>query len=573
MHCITVFPILKKTFADTLTYWTKESCQVGEVIQVKVQNRNIWAVVDSIIPIHEAKEYIKSQTFVIKKIDQIIKTEYFSREFILAVLDTSQYYCKPFGEVFAELVPKNILEKIEDLEPQPHTVAKSTHTTQYIQEPTSMRIDKIKEIVTDNTFILSPIKTHASYLKAQDLKNIILPIDSYKLDQADQPICILELASSEYYRHMRKDFDVRFFIRSFCKRKHIQLIESDTLLPIYREEVKGKLNYTISEKPKLHMIDLTESGKAKIKSKENHKLNLKHFSPELLSLIKHCEKKKESILLYTVRKGFSAQTVCGDCNTVFSCPTCKKPFRLRERTDTGEKMYICDTCNTSETTNRTCAVCGSWNLTPLGTSTEVVREELATITDLPIIIIDSNNQTKSSAAKVLKNKDAATIYIGTELMLTQSQSQTFDYSAIVSLESLLALPSRTAEFDAARVVYTLMERTTKDVLIQTRNPKHPLWKAVENKNWKPLIESIRTSTEELHQPPFGTHVQLHSKLNTDTIYMYLKKYVSVQKTERFDRKVLHMFFKPGEWPNSMIYPYLKSLPSSVIVEVDRTNFI
>lgn len=572
MHCITVFPILKTTFSDTLTYWTKETCAVGDVIQVKIQSRNVWAVVDSIVPIQQAKEYIKSQTFVIKKIDTIIKTDRFSREFILAVLDTSQYYVKPFGEIFSELVPKKILEHLEEHTITPSEKSSETYAVQYIQDSTIQRINQIKEIATENTFILSPIKTHSAFLKAAGLKNLILPIDLYKLDQTSDPTLVMELTSSEYYRHMRKDFDVRFFVRSFCKRKHIQLIESDTLLPIYKEEIKENLNYTIPTKPKLHMIDLTESGRAKIKAKENLKLNLKHFSPELAALIKHCEKKKESILLYTVRKGFSSQTVCGDCSTVLSCPTCKNPLRLKEAADKS-KIFICDTCNTVDTTNRACSNCQSWNLIPLGASTEAVREELETLTDLPIVVIDSNNQTKSSAAKALKHRDQATVYIGTELLLTQSQSLSFDYSAIVSLESLLALPSRTAEFDAARVIYTLMERTTSDVLVQTRNPTHPLWKAVKEKNWQPLIETIKETTKALNQPPFYTHVQIHSKMNTDTIYTYLKQYVSIQKTEQGDKKVLHMFFKPTEWPNSVIYPYLKSLPKSVIVDVDRTSFI
>lgn len=572
MHCITVFPILKTTFSDTLTYWTKELCQVGDVIQVKIQSRNVWAVIDSIVPIQQAKEYIKSQSFTIKKIEQIVKTEYFSREFILAVLDTSQYYVKPFGEVFSELVPKKILENLKEHEHNSALKSTDAKQTQYIQEPTAARIKILKDKVEENTFVLSPIKTHSTFLKTSGLKNTILPIDLYKLDREVEPILIMELASSEYYRHMRKDFDYRFFVRVFSRRKNIQLIESDTLLPLYAHEVKEKLNFSIGNKPKLHMIDLTESGKAKVKAKENPKLNLKHFSPELAALIKHCEKHDQSILLYTVRKGFSSQTICADCSTALSCPTCKNPLRLKE-TESKDKIFICDTCDTVDTTNRTCSNCGGWNLIPLGASTEAVREELETLTDLPVVIIDSNNQTKSSAAKALKNKDTATIYLGTELLLTQSQSQTFDYSAIVSLESLLALPSRTAEFDAARVIYTLMERTTSDMLVQTRNPTHPIWKAVKEKSWQSLLESIRETSEKLNQPPFYTHVQIHSKMNTSTIYEYLKRFVPILQTTQGEKTVLHIFFKPTEWPNSIIYPYLKSLPKNVIVDVDRTSFI
>ncbi len=573
MHCITVFPILKTTFSDTLTYWTKELCHVGDIIQVKIQNRTVWAVVDSIVPIQQAKEYIKSQTFTIKKIEQIVRAHSFSREFILAVLDTAQYYVKPFGEVLAELVPKKILEHLEQYIAVPATHIDNTKLkTRYMQIPLPARVEAITQIYTENTWTLSPIKTHVAYLKKAGLEHVIMPIDLYRLDQAHSPTLIMELASSEYYRHMRKDFDYRFFVRSFAKHKNIQLIESDALLPLYTENHTDTLDYTIPSKPTIHLVDMTESGKTKIKSKEKLNTKLHHISPGLAALIKHCEKHDQSLMLYTVRKGFSAQTVCADCATVVSCTTCKRPLRITETPHVG-KIFTCDTCNTTNTTNSTCIHCGGWNLVSLGASTESVREELQALTDLPIVLIDSNNQTKSSAAKALKQHKTATIYLGTELLLTQSHGTVFDYSAIVSLESMLALPSRTAEFDAIRVIYTLMERTERDVLIQTRNPKHPIWQAVAQKNWKPLVDDIQTIARETQQPPWSVHIQIHSKTHIDTIYEYLKRFTTVYKTMQADHTTLHLFFKPQEWPHPAIYPYLKSVPKYVHIYVDRTSFI
>ncbi len=578
MQCITVFPILKRTFTDTLMYWSSIPCAVGDVIQVKMQNRNIWAVVDEVIPVHQAKEYIKSQTFTIRKIDTLIKTDAFSREFILAVLDTARYYVRPFGEVFSELVPKKILENLESVsqEKQKNTTSPTLPTTHYIQAPLSERIETIKQLQLANpdTYIVVPIKTHEAYLKKAGCSPVLMPIDLYRLDQspAEKTICVLELASSEYYRHLRKDFDIRFFLRAFCKRKKITLYESDTILPIYATRpAETLLPAPLSTTPTLHLIDMTESGRAKVKTKQDLQKKSFLFSPELISLIRFCEKKKESLLLYTVRKGLSHQTVCADCKHLLSCTTCQKPLHLKDLN--GEKMYVCDSCHTTQTANLACPICSGWNLIPFGTHTEILREELEQITDMPIVIIDSNNQTKSSAKKALQKKDS-TLYIGTELLLTQSIDQQYTHSAIISLESLLGLPSRNAEFDAARVIYTLMERTTKDLLIQTRNPAHPIWQAIKQKDWQPLISHIYTDTEEAKLPPYNTHIQISARSKElDQIRSYIQRYTPVQTTTHQNREILHMFFEHGAWPDLHIYPYLKTVPASIDIQVDKTNFV
>ena len=69
MKCIKVYPILKKTLSDSLTYWINEDVEIADIIEAPLQNRKIWVVVDSVISVNEAKEYIKSQNFTIRKIE------------------------------------------------------------------------------------------------------------------------------------------------------------------------------------------------------------------------------------------------------------------------------------------------------------------------------------------------------------------------------------------------------------------------------------------------------------------------------------------------------------------------
>lgn len=573
MHCITVLPILKKTFTDTLLYWSDQPCSVGDIIQIKIQTRTVWAVVESIATIQQAKEYIKSRTFTIKRLERIIKSNAFSRQFILSVLDTSRYYVRNFGEIFSELVPKKILESLEDVRPAVSSADHKKPKISHIQLPLSERLERLKTTISENTFILCPTKNHKEFLKKKGLTNVFLPIDLYKLDTISYDACVLELASSEYYRHIRKDFDVRFFVRTLCTRKAIPLTESDTLLPLYRDPIQEVLNFTIPKKPDIFAVDMHESGKGKVKKREAPSFKSQFISPELLALIFHCQKNNESILLYTVRKGFSTQTMCSDCKTVLSCPTCKRPYRLIERENA--KIYTCDHCHTTETTNLICPVCGNWNLIPLGASTEAVKEELQKMIDMDIVIIDSNNETKASAKKKLQQKKTGTIYIGTELVLTQSYDTQFTYSAIISVESLLALPSRVAEIDAVRVIYTLMERTTETVLVQMRNSNHSIWDALTKHSWQDVYTQIQNDTKTLQLPPYRTHIQIQTKNSADLTVLekYISKHSSVQKTEYQNKETLHILLEKEKWPDTHIYSYLKSAPSSIDIQVDKAGFM
>lgn len=580
MQCITVFPILKKTFREELMYWTREQCSVGDVILIPIQNRKVWAVVSHVASVHEVKEFIKSQSFSIKKIDTVQKTDVFSREFIVAVLETARYFARSFGDIFSEFVPKKVLEELQSghtsntLESKENdtknqnTVEDIQNLPTYTQKPLHLRLEELLKIQNAHTaHIITPIKTYTAYLKKDIGLHAYMPIDIYKLDQLDpsKTVCILELASSAYYRHMRKDFDMRFFIKEFCRRKNIHLIESDTVLPP-DIQTSEKHNH-LPKKPDVHIVQMSESGPAKTKTKDGLKKKEVMFSPELMSLLNHCQKHNESILLYVVRKGFSHQTICADCHTPVSCPTCHKPLHL-----TKDKHFICATCGTNETSNRACAVCGGWNLVPFGVTTEQVSERLKDLFDMPIHIIDSDHQTKSKARKKIQEKSG--IYVGTELLLTQSYGVTYTYSAIISLETILAIPDAYAELKAMQVVYTLLERTESNMLIQARSQDIGLWQALEKKDWQIGTDTLKQQLKDLSLPPYATTIQIQAKeYELKKIHTYLQTYTVSPLSISQIGQTLHITLQTMDWRQSPLQRYIQSLPTHIRVSIDKTSFL
>lgn len=541
MKCIKVYPILKKTFSDSLTYWINEDVDVGNIIEAPLQNRMIWVVVDSVLSVYEAKEFIKAQDFKIRKIEKIRKLDLFSLDFIFTVLKTASYYIKPFGEVFSELVPKKILENLtNDIE-----LAKSD----------------AKEI---NIF---PIQ---EYVNAHpEINNAILPIDIYKADHESVKKINIHYAESEYYRHLFKKFDYRYFIREYCARRKIKL-----------EEIETELN--IKDK-NLYIIEQSSQNRTAIKKKnldnEVYKTKLNLISPELFSALKKCEKDNESVFLYTLKKGFAPKTICPDCKHVMKCAKCFEDLEIDLRGNSY--VFKCKNDHKGIPIDTPCPVCSNENLLPLGASIEVIYKEIHKEFDIDIVKIDNENNTKGQVKKIFKEykeNPKATIFIGNDYLVNQSTGLgfKFDTTAIVSLESLFAIPLHNMEHEIYKKIALISHITKKNLIIQTRDLENPLWEYLK----KDKIDKIKNEneTEKLGLPPFTTHIQISiptekSRKTLETIKNYISQQEPYFEVEEKLKTTIHILTNKKEYLKNPIIYYLKSLPQYIKVEVDSRNLL
>lgn len=544
MKCIKVYPIIKKTFSDSLTYWINEDVDVGNIIEAPLQNRNIWVVVDSIISVNEAKEFIKSQDFKIRKIEKIKKLELFSQEFVFSVLKTSNYYIKPFGEVFSELIPKKILESLGN----------------------NVDIDN----TTETEINIFPIQEYL--VSRPDLDNKILPIDLYKMDSVHVKCINIHYIESEYYRHLFKKFDYRYFIREFCSRKKIKLAEIETDL-----NLKDK---------NLYIVEQSTKNKTAVKKKnfdnEIYKDKLSIISPELFSALKKIEKSNESIFLYTLKKGYASQTMCPDCNHIMKCGECFENLEIELKGD--KYTYKCPNNHKAVNIDTPCPVCSNVNLLSLGASTEVIYREIIKEFDIDIIKIDNESHTKAQVKKILKelkeNKKPV-IFIGNDFLLNQSIGFDFifDNIAIISLESLFSIPLYSMEYEIYKKVALISNQFSKNLIIQTRDIQNPFWKYIKE-NKKDMVAVLKNDTEleKLNLPPYSVHIQISiptekSKKTLEIIKNYLNQNQKYFEIEEKTKTTLHILIDKKEYLKNPITHYIKSLPAYIKVEVDSRNLL
>ena len=540
MKCIKVYPILKKTFSESLTYWINEDVNVGNIIEAPLQNRMIWVVVDSVISVNEAKEFIKSQDFKIRKIETIKKLDLFSLDFVFSVLKTANYYIKPFGEVFSELVPKKILDNLtNDIE---------------INKPNTKEVN------------IFPVQ---EYLQTSTLENKILPIDLYKIDNVDIETININYAESEYYRHLFKKFDYRYFIREYCTRRKIKLNEIETKL-----NLKGK---------NLYIIQQDSKNKTALKKKnldgEIYKDKLSLISPELFSALKKVEKDQESILIYTLKKGYAPKTICPDCKHVLKCTQCFEDMEIVIKGNSYQ--YLCKNKHKGLSIDTPCPVCANQNLLPLGASIEIIYKEIQKEFEIDIIKIDNENNTKTQVKKILKdynNIGKAVIFIGNDYLVNQSIGLDFKFDnvAIISLESLFAIPLHSMEYEIYKKIALISKLTNKNLIIQTRDIDNPFWKHIKENDIKKIKND--TELEKLNLPPYSTHVQISiptekSKKTRDIVKQYLDHQIKYFNIDEKLKTTIHIIFNKNEYLKNPIIHYLKSLPQYIKIEVDSRNLL
>jgi primosomal protein N' len=261
------------------------------------------------------------------------------------------------------------------------------------------------------------------------------------------------------------------------------------------------------------------------------------------------------------------------------CPQC---FEDLEITLAGESYaYKCKNNHNSVPIDAHCPVCDNQNLLSLGASIEVIYKEIQKEFDIDIVKFDNEHDTKGQIKKYFNaylENQKPTIFIGNDYLLNQiiGLDLTFDNFAIISLESLFAIPLYNMEHQIYEKIALISNHVNKNLIIQTRDSNNPFWKYLKDDE----VEKIKNDVElkKLSLPPYTTHIQILVKTEKSmhilkTIKAYLESHVPYFEVTEKLKTTLHILMDKKEFEQSSITHYLKSLPAYIQVEVDSRNLL
>ncbi len=586
MKIVTVLPLQKSVFKDSLTYFSSKELKPGAIVEAPLGNRSITGLVTELTPAESMKSALRGAEFELKKITRVIHESFFLPEFIESCKKTSNFYATTTGQVIEQFVPKAILESPDtattfDVAPLP---AEAEHdlrlkpevcilqesdterislyksliresfarkTSVFFCLPTLNEIERVAEAmgkgISDYTVILhsglSKKKLLTEWQRALNPTHPILIIATptfLSLPRRDIKLLIVDRESSSSYKRDGRPFvDSRQFAITFAKELRMKIILGDLLL---RSETIQALKEGIMTGlfPLKYRAFSEVTGKlftSGTKDAEGKKLKFRAITPELETEIRQIQERDEQLLFITGRRGISPTTICSDCERVLSCPTCSSPLVLHKQMDDkedGETIFMCHKCNEIKEVEDTCPHCGSWRLAVLGIGIERIAVELEKIIDpKKIFILDSDTaKTVKEAREIVatfKNTSAG-VLLGTEMALQHFHDQ-IPNTAVAGIDGLFTIP----DFRINEKIFSLLLRTraraTRQFFIQTRYPDTPIFDYAIKGN---LLDFYREEIEErkrFNYPPFSImlKISLSGKRHTvlasmERLKQHLSKY-------------------------------------------------
>lgn len=643
MKVLTVIPLSRGVFKEHLTYYSAKHIAPGTLINVPIRTRQAGAlVVDSKDP-NELKAELRALTYKIKKIEDQKGVQIFSEKFIASSIKIAEYFGTHTGQVIQSLIPKAVLDQYLSGElKQPKQITKAQNTQNLKGEIYAFQAEDDERIATYRSFIRESFARQSSVLFClPTIKNIDhiytsleKGIDKYtfvlhsKLSKTEiverwkaalnekHPILIITtskflalprhdigtiIIDSENNRNYklptRPNLDIRRTAEILALESNKKLIFGDMLLrteTIARHragelEAFVPLKFRSLSTAENHIIDMRSPNPDETHEKEKKPFSA--LSPELVSLIEETKKNNERIILFVSRRGMHPMTVCGDCGEVIQCENCTGPMTLHKQTveKRSRNIFICHKCGTRKSTRIYCPSCNSWRLQPLGIGTQLVEEEIAALLpDVTLFRMDGDTvKTQKKADAIIQSflSSPGSILLGTEMVLSHLHKKV-ENIAIISIDSLFALPDFRINERIFNTLIHFRERTTKKFLIQTRHTDTKIFNFVNNGNLLDFYRNEIKQRKELNYPPYKTFIKitLEGKKSfvikeMEELQKHLSDYESlifpafIQEIKNKYRMHALIKLDPDAWVDTELLTLLRSLPPIFNINIDPEDLL
>ena len=500
MNLLTVIPLSRSKFSDTLSYFTASDVPLGALVSVPVRSKSIHAIVSDSRPVEDAKSDLKSAPFAVRKLGAVKASAFFPSSFVESAKIIAEHYATNVGAVMDTLVSDLVLENGHKISPPLPLQASFISAPPSPDETYAIQGDDADRISTWRSLIRQEFarrKSVAIYVPTiEDGKNmfkslekgiegyifllngslpkkkfmetwntiantdhsvVVIATGSFAvLPRSDIETVVIERENGRGWISQKSPcIDLRFALETLSRkaRQTVYLadcmLRAETLHRIDEHEIPEGSPFkwrsvSTARDSIVDMRDESKRGEKQNDAEDNEEeKSFKVLSEELVDLIEKNREDNTHLFVMTLRKGLATSTVCGDCGTIVICENCSAPVILHTSKDSGKNFFMCHKCGTRRSANETCKNCKGWRLTPLGIGLDRVKNEiLAKVPDVDLFQVDTESTSSEKEISEVMEKFRArpgSVLIGTELALLHMYDKV-DHTAVVSIDSLFALP-------------------------------------------------------------------------------------------------------------------------------------
>ncbi|MBQ9024250.1 MAG: primosomal protein N' [Bacilli bacterium] len=230
------------------------------------------------------------------------------------------------------------------------------------------------------------------------------------------------------------------------------------------------------------------------------------FSSELINEIKDRLSKKEQIILFLNKRGYSSYQMCSNCGEVVKCPNCDITLTYHK----NSQMNRCHYCGYAQNVSEHCPYCKNKSLKSFGLGTEKIEEELNNIFDAKVVRMDIDTTSKKGAhAKIINSfmNHEYDILIGTQMIAKGLDFPLVTLVGVINADTLLNIPDFRSNEHTYHLISQVSGRAGRagiegKVIIQTFNPDNYAIKYAKYHNYVGFYEEEIKIRKSLKYPPY-----------------------------------------------------------------------
>lgn len=293
--------------------------------------------------------------------------------------------------------------------------------------------------------------------------------------------------------------------------------------------------YRDMQLPTIEVVDTKEAKRKKLMKGV--------FSPRLIEVMQGALERKEQIILFQNRRGFSSFIECKTCGWVPSCPHCDVTLTLHKKTST----LICHYCGYTTQIPGKCPACEESKFTDIGTGTEKIEEQIQQLfPDATTLRMDLDTaQTRLQAERIISDFSVhkADILIGTQMVTKGLDFDRVSVVGILDADTMLNLPDfRSHE----RTFQTLSQvagragrnQTSGYVILQTRSADSDIIRQITQGDYWQMFYTQMLERQAFHYPPFQRLIYVYLRHKDDELLEHLADDMADKLRKVFGERVL-----------------------------------
>jgi primosomal protein N' (replication factor Y) len=237
------------------------------------------------------------------------------------------------------------------------------------------------------------------------------------------------------------------------------------------------------------------------------------FSRVLEEALLQNAERKEQVLLFLNRRGFSTFALCRDCGFVYQCPNCSISLIYH----LSDKSFHCHYCDYSIPAPSRCPKCASLSILLFGLGTQRLEAEIKK--KLPLVQVGrmdrDTTSRKSSHQRILNQvrRGEVNLLIGTQMITKGHDLPLVTLVGVLAADLSLNIPDFRASERTFQLLTQVAGRAGRGVLpgkviIQTYHPHHYSIQMAQAHDFLAFYQQEARFREELAYPPFARLINL-----------------------------------------------------------------